>query len=358
MSVSTGKLDGTRPLSRIQRDKPETAKSLATAQQVRRARTNRESALRLAYRAFEHLYDVDARNRRGQWQYSMGLFRAALSLAAPVPEPEPRGTMECPICGVDSPHAHSPADICRWLEAQASRFGLTVRIFDAAIPKNIVDSFESGEEHFAAWYRDVSSYGYGRLMESSDDAKHKREQGFLSRFGQHGYVAWKAFQLSKNFQTRERIHGDESSGGVDRAVAGNRPDEPGDNAGAVAADYRTCPKCGTRWTGEIEKCPTCEPPAQKDEPEMPDLCCQAKYGKHCGGACTCKICAPDLHEIEAALEAEDAARRDEPTAAELGQQYVKEMAENIRVNVGAEKAARKDELGTIVKLADGGCDEG
>lgn len=55
------------------------------------------------------------------------------------------------------------------------------------------------------------------------------------------------------------IHGDEPSGGVDRAVADNRPDESGDDAGAVAADYRTCPKCGTKWTGEIVKCPTCKP---------------------------------------------------------------------------------------------------
>lgn len=32
-------------------------------------------------------------------------------------------------------------------------------------------------------------------------------------------------------------------------------------------------------------------------------CCQIEYGKeHCGGACTCHVCAPDLAERDAHLE--------------------------------------------------------
>jgi hypothetical protein len=33
-------------------------------------------------------------------------------------------------------------------------------------------------------------------------------------------------------------------------------------------------------------------------------CCQIEYGKeHCGGECTCRVCAPDLAEREARAEA-------------------------------------------------------
>jgi hypothetical protein len=34
-------------------------------------------------------------------------------------------------------------------------------------------------------------------------------------------------------------------------------------------------------------------------------CCQIEYGKkHCDGDCTCHVCAPDLHERDAAFEKE------------------------------------------------------
>ncbi len=34
------------------------------------------------------------------------------------------------------------------------------------------------------------------------------------------------------------------------------------------------------------------------------VCCQIEYGnKHCGGECTCHICAPDLAERDARTEA-------------------------------------------------------
>ena len=32
-----------------------------------------------------------------------------------------------------------------------------------------------------------------------------------------------------------------------------------------------------------------------------DECCQKKYGRHCGGECTCSICAPDLHDRDASF---------------------------------------------------------
>lgn len=35
-------------------------------------------------------------------------------------------------------------------------------------------------------------------------------------------------------------------------------------------------------------------------------CCQIEYGKqHCGGECTCHVCAPDLHEYEAKFKKEE-----------------------------------------------------
>lgn len=30
-----------------------------------------------------------------------------------------------------------------------------------------------------------------------------------------------------------------------------------------------------------------------------DACCQTKYGRFCGGECTCRVCAPDLHKRDA-----------------------------------------------------------
>lgn len=36
--------------------------------------------------------------------------------------PNSKGTYNCPICGVGSPHSHSEDDIKLWLIAQASRF--------------------------------------------------------------------------------------------------------------------------------------------------------------------------------------------------------------------------------------------
>ena len=38
-----------------------------------------------------------------------------------------RGTMACPICGVDTPHSHWDMEIEHWIDAQASRFGMRAR---------------------------------------------------------------------------------------------------------------------------------------------------------------------------------------------------------------------------------------
>lgn len=35
----------------------------------------------------------------------------------------PVGTMACPVCGQDSPHAHTTKQVAAWVDAQASRFG-------------------------------------------------------------------------------------------------------------------------------------------------------------------------------------------------------------------------------------------
>jgi hypothetical protein len=36
----------------------------------------------------------------------------------------------------------------------------------------------------------------------------------------------------------------------------------------------------------------------------PVECCQIEYGKeHCGGGCSCPVCAPDLEERDARIEA-------------------------------------------------------
>ena len=38
----------------------------------------------------------------------------------------------------------------------------------------------------------------------------------------------------------------------------NRSSESSNNAGEVAATYQVCPQCGTKWTGDIDRCPECQ----------------------------------------------------------------------------------------------------
>lgn len=48
-----------------------------------------------------------------------------------IPEPSdpPRGTMECPVCGVSGQHSHGTSDITRWVKAQAARFGYRAFVY-------------------------------------------------------------------------------------------------------------------------------------------------------------------------------------------------------------------------------------
>jgi hypothetical protein len=62
-----------------------------------------------------------------------------------------RGTYHCPICDADIPHGHEPPEIHRWLEAQATRFGLTIRCLDEAAYRQRVEYLESDRGQFELW---------------------------------------------------------------------------------------------------------------------------------------------------------------------------------------------------------------
>lgn len=48
----------------------------------------------------------------------------------------PRGSSQCPVCGLHKPHGHHDDEIGHWVEAQASRFGLKAIVYRGAAAKD------------------------------------------------------------------------------------------------------------------------------------------------------------------------------------------------------------------------------
>lgn len=131
-------------------------------------------------------YNADTRD------YIMGLLRGAAH--------EPCASSACPICGVESPHSHDPVDICKWLEAQASRFGLTVEIFDKRAHEKHVEYLQSDRGQFE------------QFMQRTDMVRAVSPQVGLAHHGDDGYVApsmhlaWKIWCGGRSTQPPGEAH--------------------------------------------------------------------------------------------------------------------------------------------------------
>ena len=75
----------------------------------------------------------------------------------------------------------------------------------------------------------------------------------------------------KRFNEMEKINAAIARTKSHRRILGTvdyrRPNQLTNEPIQITEDYRTCSKCSTRWTGEVNHCPRCEGTAIPDSPD-------------------------------------------------------------------------------------------
>lgn len=94
-----------------------------------------------------------------------------------------QGTFECPICGLDKIHAHDRYEIVKWLNAQGSRFGVSV--IDAVLPISLrVDAIANSVagKLVTHYWRGLVKYRDGQVSAYTErEAAGAREQHLTIR---------------------------------------------------------------------------------------------------------------------------------------------------------------------------------